>query len=225
MPGRFKLPRLTVRREKRCLTLSGKLLVGIAVVAAFIGLARGLYPFLAVDQPLGKGTLVMDGWMPAFMIGEVAKRFSAASYDSILVVRPLQTAGSLYQTDESVARLVSESLAAAGVPPGRIHTVYFEPAARDRTLLSAQAARKWLQARGESSGSIDVVTLGPHARRSRLLFEFAFGKAFQVGVLAVEDQTFDGRHWWKSSRGIREVPFEFIAYLHVRFLFSTGTNQ
>ena len=68
--------------------------------------------------------------------------------------------------------------------------------------------------------SIDVVTKGAHARRSRLLFEKVFGSDVKVGVIALRDRSYESSRWWRSSEGIREIPFQAIAYLYARFIFS-----
>ena len=67
--------------------------------------------------------------------------------------------------------------------------------------------------------SFDIVTQGPHARRSRLLYEKAFGGDVEVGVIATEDPKYDPAHWWRSSEGVREVMSEAIAYGYARLFF------
>jgi hypothetical protein len=42
----------------------------------------------------------------------------------------------------------------------------------------------------------------------------------KVAGIPIEDPAFDAAHWWRTSEGVREVPFEFLAYLYVRFLFT-----
>ena len=84
---------------------------------------------------------------------------------------------------------------------------------KDRTYNAALAVEQWFQENGVSVRSIDVMTLGPHARRSRLLFQKAFGKEVRVGVISVEDRDYDPDHWWASSQGVREVVGEAIAYI------------
>ena len=79
--------------------------------------------------------------------------------------------------------------------------------------------RRWLESQGIRSTSLDVITLGPHARRSRLLFEKALGPGVRVGVLAVPDPRFDLAHWWRSSEGVRSVLGETIAYVYARLFF------
>jgi hypothetical protein len=53
------------------------------------------------------------------------------------------------------------------------------------------AVKQWLQEQSLRTMYIDVLTLGPHARRSGLLYEKALGNAVNVGVIAIEDRRFD----------------------------------
>jgi hypothetical protein len=90
---------------------------------------------------------------------------------------------------------------------------------QDRTYACAVALKKWVDERGVQLTRINLVTVGPHARRSRLLFQKSFGKDMPIGVLAVPEPDYDGRRWWRSSLGFRAVTGETIAYLYARFLF------
>jgi hypothetical protein len=66
------------------------------------------------------------------------------------------------------------------------------------------------------------MTLGAHARRTRLLFEKALPKEASVGIIAVENQDFDASHWWRSSQGVRTVVGEIIGYAYARLVFWPG---
>ena len=63
--------------------------------------------------------------------------------------------------------------------------------------------------------------MGPHARRSRLLYEEALGGEFKIGIIALADRRFDPEHWWRSSEGVRAVVDDTVAYLYARLYFST----
>jgi uncharacterized SAM-binding protein YcdF (DUF218 family) len=90
---------------------------------------------------------------------------------------------------------------------------------RDRTFSSAVALRDWLRAHGVFVQSLNLVTEDVHARRSRLLFQKAFGDGVTVGIIAVPNPDYDIRHWWRYSEGVRDVIGETLAYLYARFLF------
>ena len=66
---------------------------------------------------------------------------------------------------------------------------------------------------------IDVATVALHARRSRLLYQKAFGSQTEVGIIALDDLTYDPAHWWRYSEGVRETIGESIAYVYARLFF------
>jgi uncharacterized SAM-binding protein YcdF (DUF218 family) len=90
---------------------------------------------------------------------------------------------------------------------------------RDRTYSSAVELRNWFREHNLSVQSINVVTEGVHARRTRLLFQEAFGNSVAVGVIAIPNPDYEARHWWRYSEGVREVIGEIVAYIYARFFY------
>jgi hypothetical protein len=90
---------------------------------------------------------------------------------------------------------------------------------QDRTFASALSLKNWSSEHGITLTRIHLFSEGPHARRSRLLFEKAFGRKVRVGVTAVCARDYDPHHWWRSSSGVRAVADELIAYAYARFIF------
>jgi hypothetical protein len=90
---------------------------------------------------------------------------------------------------------------------------------QDRTYASAVALREWLRDRSVQPEAITVVSVGAHARRTRLLYGKAFGADTRIGIIAVPDRNYDARRWWASSAGVRDVIDETVAYLYARLLF------
>jgi uncharacterized SAM-binding protein YcdF (DUF218 family) len=64
-----------------------------------------------------------------------------------------------------------------------------------------------------------LITGGPHARRSRLMFQKALGKGVIVGVISIPADDYDERHWWHDSQGVRVIIGESLAYAYARLLF------
>ena len=56
---------------------------------------------------------------------------------------------------------------------------------RDRTCSAALALRNWFREHHAGVQSINVVTEDVHARRSRLLFQKAFGPGVNVGIISI----------------------------------------
>ena len=72
---------------------------------------------------------------------------------------------------------------------------------------------------GGIAPKITVLSVGPHSRRSRLLFQKAFGDSATIGVIAAPPQGYDSRRWWIYSEGVRTVISEAIAYGYARLIF------
>jgi hypothetical protein len=67
--------------------------------------------------------------------------------------------------------------------------------------------------------SFNVLTEDAHARRTRQLFQEAFGKEAVVGIVSVQNPDYDPNRWWHYSEGVREILGETIAYLYAEFIF------
>lgn len=198
-------------------TAAGWLLLLLGASVAVVGWVRAVHPFLALDAPVPATLLVVEGWLPDQAIERAVARFRDGDYDALVVTGgPLDRGARLsrYATHAHAGAAVA---VAAGAPPGAVHAVPAPPVVRDRTLASALALGQWLHASERAPASLNVVTLGPHARRSRLLFRRALGPQTQVGVIAEADPGYDAQRWWRSSSGVRAVSGEWIAYLYARF--------
>jgi hypothetical protein len=90
---------------------------------------------------------------------------------------------------------------------------------QDRTYTAAVALRRWMQAKAIPDQSLNLVTMGPHARRSRLLYSRAFGSQATIGTFVLPVEDFDERRWYASSAGFRVVVGESLAYAYAKLLF------
>ena len=111
-----------------------------------------------------------------------------------------------------------------GLDESKVHAVPSDAVRQDRTYASALSLKAWLREHGRTVEKVNLVSIGAHSRRSRLLFEKAFGDGVKVGVIAVPDREFELARWWTSSAGVRSVTSEWFAYLYARFLFHPGTS-
>jgi hypothetical protein len=207
---------LVQRRERWTLTWTGRLLATVIVVALTLMLGRGLFAFLAINSPVGGQYLVVEGWMPSFAYREAVALFRQGNYRKVIA------AGVLDWDAEGQLRehFGGEKLIKFGVSESFVVTTSADDVQQDRTFHAAHAVKRWLEAEGLRLTAIDVVTVGAHARRSRLLYQSALGHNVRVGVIALEDQRFDQSHWWRSSVGVRTVLGEMIAYLYAKMFFS-----
>jgi hypothetical protein len=196
---------LVSRRECWTLSLRGKLLIlSLSVIVAF-GTGWEAYPFLSVNHPVNGDLLIVEGWIPEHTLNQAAEEFQRGHYRSLVIINNVYDV----ENDDKASMLVEY-----GVPRQLINTISNRAVQRDRTYHAALAVKYWLLEKGISEKTFTVATLGPHARRSRLMYEKAFGNTAHVGIVAFDDQSYDPAHWWRTSEGARDVLGEAIAYTY-----------
>jgi hypothetical protein len=199
------------------LTWRARLLLAAVFASLALLLARNVGGFLAVNEPVNGEYLVVEGWMPAYTYSYAAQLYHERGYAKVIAVGALPDVELSNGTPREFAAV--GSLIAAGIPESAIVQAMGGQVHQDRTFHSALNVRRWLAAEHISAARLDVLTLGPHARRSRLLFREALGQGIEVGVIAVPDRRFDLAHWWRTSEGVRSVIGETLAYVYARLFF------
>lgn len=214
------------RRQVWVLTWYGWLLLLSTCVLGALGGRQSIHPFLALDLQVPADILVVEGWVPDYAL----RRGLDLSVDRNL--RYLLLTGGTVRGEvdpehgDTYAQMALERVQRIG---GDVPHVYAVPSTeltpepvRDRTYAEAIAVKEWLRDQGVKARSINVLTVGPHARRSRLLFQKAFGAGVEIGIISVPNREYDPRVWWRYSEGVKEVLSEGAAYLYARCLFWPG---
>jgi hypothetical protein len=193
-------------------------IVAVALVAAIV-VVRSLYGFLAVQDPVRGGVMVIEGWVDDYVLEAAISEFRAHAYRGMWVTgEPIQRGSALAEYGDN-ANLSVSALEKMGVERAVLHPVKWDSVRQDRTYASAVALKHRLLEEGVSMDKLNIITNGAHARRSRLLYQKAFGSGPEIGVMAIPDPHFDPAHWWRSSAGVRFVIDESIAYIYARFFF------
>ena len=165
------------------------------------------------------GVMVVEGWVPDFGMQMVIQQVHQSPYHKIYVTGgPVEIGAPLYQY-HTLAELGAATLRGMGLEASMVQAVPSPLVYKDRTYTSALALRDWFLAHGGIPKQINLISVGPHSRRSRMLFQRVFGDTAQVGVTALEDPNYDAKHWWHTSQGVRTVTDETIAYCYAKFLF------
>lgn len=208
-------------RRCECLvpTWRGWLLLVLFGIVMFASAVSRVHSFLAITEPVRAEVLVVEGWVPDYVMEEAKAEFERHHYGKLYVTGgPLEIGGYLseYKTH---AELGMATLFRLGLSKDVLVAVPAPLVKKDRTYVSAVALKNWLRQHAAEPTSINLVSMGVHARRSKLLFLKAFGEDSRVGIIAVEDRNHDPRYWWKSSQGVRVVVDELVAYFYAVFVF------
>jgi len=211
--GMFRRRELLVPTWRGWLVLLATLfLVGFCAV-------RGIHRFLSVNDPRPGGVLIVEGWAADYTLADTVAEFNRNHYDKLYVTGGPIEQGAVLSEYHTYAELATAVLLKLGMSTNSMEAVPGPPVVKDRTYASAVALREWWKAHGVSPKTVNLMTEGSHARRSRLLFEKALGHDVAVGVIAIPSRAYDPKRWWRSSQGVRTELGETLAYCYARFLF------
>ena len=209
-----------MRRYRWGLSARGFIVFGSSLAIVFVVFFLESYPFLAITSRVPSDTLVVEGWMNEYAMKQAAAEYARAHYSHLFTTGgPTPGKGGAYINDFNTSASVgAELLNKAGIPREEIQMVPSHVNGRDRTYSSAVALRDWFREHNTPVYSINVLTEGAHARRTRLLYQKALGRNMTVGIIAVSNPDYNPQ-WWRYSDGAREVIGESIAYIYARFFF------
>ncbi|MGA9777415.1 MAG: ElyC/SanA/YdcF family protein [Limisphaerales bacterium] len=205
-------------------TLRGWLLLFVLLGFPAVFGFRNADTFLTINDPVPDGVLVVEGWSPDYAMETAMSEVKRNPYHKLYVVGGPLEQGAPLSEYKTYAELGAATLLRMGMSQDTVQAVPAPYERRDRTYAAAIALRNWFREHGDAPKTINLISVGAHARRSRLLFEKAFGNGTRVGVMDMEDRGYDPRHWWRSSQGVRSVLDEMIAYGYARFLFSPSAE-
>lgn len=194
---------------------------GLALSAFF-----SLYPFLAVTHRVDTNVLVVEGWVHKYAIRSAVEEFKAGSYQRVFATGgPVVGSGGYINDYNTAASVGADLLKEFGLPSELVEMVPSHVMGRDRTFSSAVGLRNWFSDHNISVRSFNVLTEDLHARRTRLLYQKAFGEEIAVGVIAVPSPDYDPKHWWRYSEGVRDVVGEGIAYFYAKYFFYPSRDE
>lgn len=211
---------ILVRKERWGLSWRGRFTALLFILSVSWLIFAGAHPFLAVTHRENAKILVVEGWVHPYAISAAVKEFRAGHYDMVFATGgPVEGSGAYINDYNTEASVGADRLRAAGIPNNALQMVPSHVWNRNRTYYSAIALRDWFSRHNLQVSSMNVLTEEAHARRTRLLFQEAFGRNVRVGIISVPNPDYDASRWWRYSDGVRDVIGEAIAYVYAKFFF------
>lgn len=198
------------RSRTRCALLAfggGGLVLATLI---FFGIGR----WLVVEDPLEKAQaiVVLSGAMPVRAI-EAAKLYRQGFAPEVWLTHstePAETLGEMgiaFAGEDYYNKLV---LIHEGVPAEAIHVL--EPPIVNTVDEIKVAAAALARGKGEA---VIIVTTKAHTRRTRLLWRrLAAGQGRAAIVRAASGDSFDPRHWWRTTSDALDVVREALGLLN-----------
>lgn len=185
----------------------------------------GFHSFLHKEKPVESKNMVLEGWVSTYALPDFIKFYKDNGYKNLIVtgipMTQYEYASDFNYTSQATIQALkhygfTDTIYEAAIP----QNVY-----QDRTYSTAIIARSIIDQHPEWSKSFNIYSMGVHSRRTLLLFEKAFGKNYNIGIISHSDRTYIGNMWWRSSVGFRTVSNEVLAFFYAKFIFNPKKTE
>ncbi len=189
----------------------------IFIILVFLFVSQ-IHSFLAKSERVNTEILVVEGWIPDYALMAAVREFNKGGYGYLCTTGGPLNHGSHLARFDDWATLSASTLEALGIPQRALVVAPAPSARRHRTYRSAVALKNRLAGEGISAPAFNVLTLAPHARRTRLVYEAVFGNEVEVGIISIASKEYDPDRWWASSGGVKTVLTETIGWFVERVI-------
>ena len=200
--------RLIFRSQILLIILGSFIVVG---VSGLIWLCVSGETFFSLTRPLPADVLIVEGWIGSDGIRAAADEFRRGAYKYVVATGGLM-GNRVDNNRSSYAEMARDELVQSGVPESRIIVSSIGGIEHERTFNSAVAAWTSTHSAGIRPAAVNVFTLGPHARRSRLVYEKVYAPDVPVGVIAFVPSVYRSEPWWQSTRRTKCLLKETVGY-------------
>lgn len=83
-----------------------------------------------------------------------------------------------------------------------------------RTYSCALAFKEWYLKSSFKGAPVNIVSLGPHSRRTWMTYRRVLGKNADVGIIMVNNEEYNKNNWWKSLTGVKVTIHEMASYIY-----------
>jgi uncharacterized SAM-binding protein YcdF (DUF218 family) len=214
----MKLPNLVQKKNCYVPTPAGWVCCCSIIGCFFVVFTMTIHPFLAKNNPPVKNeALIIEGWLPDYCLEAAVSLYFKHHYSSLFITGGPLEAGSYLKEYKTYAELGAATLKKLSIPDSVLIPVPAPYSHVDRTYASAVAFKQWIDSTHTPIRHFTLISQSTHTRRSALLFKRALGKQYKIGSIAINDREYKPLLWWKSSKGVRSIINESIAYLYALF--------
>lgn len=207
---------ITFRLDKVLIAIGILIAIGVLLCLLYV---RFIHSFLSIHEPVSAKIMVVEGWMPDFALEIARDTFRKDKYTMMLTTGGVFSEHRYLLDFDNAASASAASLIKMGMDKDSVRAVTMPRIEENKTYTSALYVHRYLDSLGVSDRSLNVVSIGPHARRTRLLYQKALGKDWKIGIINAVWGDLDGRYWYHSLEGFRTEIDQTLVWLYARFVF------
>jgi hypothetical protein len=176
--------------------------------------------FLSRTARVPADVLAVESWIGREGVHAAKAEFERGGYRFVILTgAPIENRLSGQYWD--YAQYMHRELLQLGLDPQQVILATTPRSPSQRTFASAESVRIVLEEQGIRPKGINVLTIGAHARRSRLVFARTIPGSGPVGVISLRPSTYAKGPWWQSSERAEDLLKESVGYFY-ELIFHSG---
>lgn len=209
------------KRLRWSLNWRGWLTVTMAILLTLWLTFRLAYPILAPIHRIPANVLVVEGWLPEYALAAAIDEFQDHGYEHLVTSGGPLWEGHHAAGFHSYAELAAQIFRSMQFPTNQLHVAPGPKVWRHRTYHSALAVKHHLKAADWEVTGVNVMTLGPHGKRTQIIYHDVLADQMPVGIISFPSAEYDADRWWKTSEGTKHILTESMAAAY-EWLFKSG---
>lgn len=207
----------------RLTPLGWSLILGVNLLIVFI-IVKTIATFLVVNKPLETSVLIVDGMMPGYAYDSIVQMVEREHY--LYIITAGVDVDYTYNASEkfNIAEFSFKVLSTKTLHSCKLFKAPARNIERDRTFSSALSVRKWFLQNKLFPSKVNVVSFSCHSRRSWILYRKAFKGFADVGIITINDNSYNYSQWHRTSKGVRMILSETIGFIYTTIFFHPKVN-
>ena len=192
------------------------LIGGVALTAA--------YPLLAPTNRVAANILIVEGWLPEYALEAAIDEFGQHPYELLITSGGPLWEGHHASGFHSYAELAAHVIRSFEFETKLLHAAPGPKVWKHRTFQSAKAVSQYLTDSNIATSGVNIMTLGPHGRRTKIIYDSIFRHQCPTGIISYPSSEYDQSRWWKTSEGTKHILTETMAATY-EWLFQSGRRK
>lgn len=199
----------TKKYKKKILS---KIIICITIFLIVLFVYR-INDFLSPTKKIDAEVLVVEGWLPDYMLESAVKEFYKGKYKYVVTTGVI-IKSKKNSTNKSYVERAAERLIEIGISADKVVAVQSQINRFHRTYYSAIGLKTWLMKNDSEIKRINLFTGAVHGRKSHNIFKRVFKENVKIGIISCETRLYNPKYWFLSFTGIKYTIKYTIEYLY-----------
>lgn len=196
-----------------------RLFLSVAFSFFLLLISIKFHSYLSFNNPISADILLVEGWINSDYVPAILEELHRHHYSRIVVIGTIKPKINEKNIEDTKANafLITKKLRTLSnnvIVINSINSVYKK---KHQTFNYMVFFKNWLTQEHPNIKSVDLFSVGVHARKSHLLLRRVLPSSIETGVISAAPIYYNSECWWLSKKGIRLFLKNTISFFYALF--------